>query len=303
MLSIRQLVKVYPGPVAALQGVDLDVESGMFGLLGPNGAGKSTLMKILAGLLEPTSGSVKLDGEDTLADPRRIWTKLGYLPQDFGFYPHLTGQAMLEHLLRLKGVHSPSGLRRYASALLEQVNLASAANRKVKTYSGGMRQRLGIAQAIAGDPRLIIVDEPTAGLDPEERLRFYHLLAELAEGRIVLLSTHIVEDVSVLCSRFAVIRSGKLLALTSPSEARATIEGTIYDGVVEKSAHASLREQHQVIQSLLFEGRHRVRVFAPNGNPPPGFTPSKATLEDAYLVLMRQSSASSAQASLVGASA
>lgn len=300
MLSIRQLVKVYPGPVAALQGVDLDVETGMFGLLGPNGAGKSTLMKILAGLLEPTAGSVKLDGVDIVADPRRIWTKLGYLPQGFGFYPHLTGRAMLAHLLRLKGVHSPSGLQRYVSSLLEQVNLASAADRKVKTYSGGMRQRLGIAQAIAGDPRLIIVDEPTAGLDPEERLRFYHLLAELAEGRIVLLSTHIVEDVSVLCSRFAIIRSGKLLSLTSPSEARSTIDGTIYDGVVDKLELAPLRAQHQVIQSLLFEGRHRVRVFAPNGNPPAGFSASKATLEDAYLVLMRRESA---QASLAGASA
>ncbi|MFN0242341.1 MAG: ABC transporter ATP-binding protein [Planctomycetota bacterium] len=300
MLSIRQLVKVYPGPVAALQGVDLDVESGMFGLLGPNGAGKSTLMKILAGLLEPTSGSVKLDGVDIVTDPRRIWTKLGYLPQDFGFYPHLTGRAMLAHLLRLKGVHSPSGLKRYVSSLLEQVNLASAADRKVKTYSGGMRQRLGIAQAIAGDPRLIIVDEPTAGLDPEERLRFYHLLAELAEGRIVLLSTHIVEDVSVLCSRFAIIRSGKLLSLTSPSEARSTIDGTIYDGVVDKIELAPLRAQHQVIQSLLFEGRHRVRVFAPHGNPPAGFAASKATLEDAYLVLMRQSGANAAQGSLAG---
>ena len=164
-------------------------------------------MRILAGLLEPTSGTVELDGEDLTANPERAWERLGYLPQDFGFYPHLTGEAMLVHLLRLKGVEAPGGTRKLARELLERVNLADAAKRKVKTYSGGMRQRLGIAQAIAGDPRLIIVDEPTAGLDPEERLRFYHLLAELAQKRIVLLSTHIVEDVAVLCPRFAVIRA------------------------------------------------------------------------------------------------
>ncbi len=287
MLQIRDLVKVYPGPVTALQGVNLDVSNGMFGLLGPNGAGKSTLMKILAGLLEPTSGKVTLDGEDILAHPERVWRQLGYLPQDFGFYAHLTGQAMLEHLLKLKGVDAPGGVKKLAETLLAHVNLTYAAQRKVKTYSGGMRQRLGIAQAIAGDPRIIIVDEPTAGLDPEERLRFYHLLAELAEGRIVLLSTHIVEDVAVLCPRFAVIKSGKLVALTTPAEARAEIEGTIYDGSVEKNDLATLRATQCVTQSMLVEGRHRVRVFAPAGAPPPGFTSVKPTLEDAYLVMMR----------------
>ena len=218
MLTIRDLVKVYPGPVTALQGINLDVPPGMFGLLGPNGAGKSTLMKILAGLLEPTSGAVTLDGEDVLTKPERIRQRLGYLPQEFGFYPHLTGEKMLTYLLKLKGVEAPGRAARSSCAeLLERVNLTSAAKRKVKTYSGGMRQRLGIAQAIAGDPRLIIVDEPTAGLDPEERLRFYRLLAELAADRIVLLSTHIVEDVAVLCPRFAVIRKGRLVAQTSPS--------------------------------------------------------------------------------------
>lgn len=287
MLQIRDLVKVYPGPVTALQGINLDVPNGMFGLLGPNGAGKSTLMKILAGLLEPTSGNVTLDGEDILAEPERVWRQLGYLPQDFGFYPHLTGQAMLEHLLKLKGIDAPGGVRQLARTLLGHVNLTYAAERKVKTYSGGMRQRLGIAQAIAGDPRLIIVDEPTAGLDPEERLRFYHLLAELAEGRIVLLSTHIVEDVAVLCPRFVVIKSGKLVAQTTPAEARAEIEGTIYDGFVEKHDLATLRATHCVTQSMLVEGRHRVRIFAPAGEAPPGFASVKPTLEDAYLVMMR----------------
>ena len=177
-------------------------------------------MRILAGVLEPTSGSVSLDGRDVLAEPEALWSVLGYLPQDFGFFPHLTGQAMLEYLLELKGVASGKETRTLAASLLERVNLAYAAKRKVKEYSGGMRQRLGIAQAVAGDPRLIIVDEPTAGLDPEERHRFYRILAELAEHRTVLLSTHIVEDVAVLCPRFAVIRNGQVVAETSPTEAR-----------------------------------------------------------------------------------
>ncbi len=172
-----------------------------------------------------------LDGEDVTETPERVWSRLGYLPQEFGFYPHLTGEAMLAHLLELKGVRSARAERRRSSReLLERVNLAFAAKRKVKGYSGGMRQRLGLAQAIAGNPRLIIVDEPTAGLDPEERFRFYRLLAELAADRIVILSTHIVEDVSVLCSRFAVIRDGRVVALTTPAEARALIEGRICAG-------------------------------------------------------------------------
>ena len=285
MLKIRDLVKVYPGPVTALQGIQLDVGEGMFGLLGPNGAGKSTLMRILAGLLEPTSGKVELDGEDILTEPERVWSKLGYLPQDFGFYPHLTGRAMLEHLLRLKGVDAPGGMKTLVGDLLERVNLSFAADRKVKSYSGGMRQRLGIAQAIAGNPRLIIVDEPTAGLDPEERLRFYHLLAELAEGRIVLLSTHIVEDVSVLCPRFALIRAGRLVAETTPADARAALEGTIYEGSTDKSALQELRQRHHVTQSVLVEGRLRVRIWSSSGEHPAGFSPVKPTLEDAYLVL------------------
>jgi len=187
MLQVSGLVKVYPGPVAALQGVDLDVPAGMFGLLGPNGAGKSTFMRILAGVLEPTSGGVRLDGHDTIADPQWLRERLGYLPQDFGFYAHLTGRDMLLHLLRLKGVSAPGGQGRLADELLRRVNLSFAARRSVRSYSGGMRQRLGIAQAISGNPRLLIVDEPTAGLDPEERLRFYHLLAQLAEDRVALL--------------------------------------------------------------------------------------------------------------------
>ncbi len=296
MLSIQSLVKVYPGPVAALQGIDLEVPFGMFGLLGPNGAGKSTLMRILAGLLEPTSGRVTLDGDDVLARPERLRARLGYLPQDFGFYPHLTGAQMLVHLLRLKGVAANVGHRELAGELLERVNLSYAAGRKVKTYSGGMRQRLGIAQAIAGDPRLLIVDEPTAGLDPEERLRFYHLLAELAEGRTVILSTHIVEDVAVLCPRFTVIRDGRLIAHTTPREARAALDGAIFEGTVTPAELPALRRARTVTQAILVEGRHRVRVHDASRVPPPGFEPANPTLEDAYLVLMRSGGANGAAA-------
>ena len=291
MLSLRALIKIYPGPVTALAGIDLDVAPGMFGLLGPNGAGKTTLMRILAGLLEPTSGSVTLDGEDVVADPSRVRRRLGYLPQEFGFYPHLTGEKMLVYLLRLKGVEAPGGLDRLAAELLERVNLTSAAKRKLKSYSGGMRQRLGIAQAIAGDPRILIVDEPTAGLDPEERMRFYRLLTELAADRIVLLSTHIVEDVAVLCPRFAIIRAGRLVAETSPSAARAAIEGRIFEGRVASGELAALRRERQVIQAVLVEGENRVRVHLPAGEPPPGFRPVAATLEDAYLLRMGQGQA------------
>jgi ABC-type multidrug transport system ATPase subunit len=287
MLVVRDLVKVYPGSVTALQGVSLSVGEGMFGLLGPNGAGKSTLMKIVAGLLEPTSGTVELDGVEVTQRPERVWDKLGYLPQDFGFYAHLTGEQMLAHLLRLKGVESPHGLSKLVGELLERVNLASAAKRKVKGYSGGMRQRLGIAQAIAGNPRLLIVDEPTAGLDPEERVRFYHLLAELAAKRIVVLSTHIVEDVAVLCPAFAVIKNGRLVAVTTPAEASATCEGAIYEGSVDHAHVERVGADHTVLQSMLVAGKTRVRIFVRSGEPPPGFTQARATLEDYYLALMR----------------
>ena len=287
MLCIRGLVKVYPGPVTALNGIDLDVAAGMFGLLGPNGAGKSTFMKILAGLLEPTSGTVTLDRADILDHPESPWPRLGYLPQEFGFYPHLTGEAMLSPLLALKGVEAPQGRKKLVAELLERVNLSFAAKRRVKGYSGGMRQRLGIAQAIAGNPRLIIVDEPTAGLDPEERLRFYHLLSELAADRIVLLSTHIVEDVAVLCPRFAVIRAGRLLTVTTPGEARASIAGHMYEGILDVDDLPRLRSERMVTQAVLMEGRHRARIYEPYREAPAGFAPVPVTLEDAYLVLMR----------------
>lgn len=287
MLEIRELVKIYPGPVAALQGIDLDVAPGMFGLLGPNGAGKTTLMRILAGLLEPSSGKISFDGQNLTGHPERIWSQLGYLPQDFGFYPHLTGERMLAYLLKLKGVSAPGGMKNLCAELLERVNLSFAAKRKLKGYSGGMRQRLGIAQAIAGDPKLIIVDEPTAGLDPEERLRFYGILSELAADRLVLLSTHIVEDVAVLCKRFAVIRNGRLIAETTPMDARAAVEGSVYEGQVRPDAFELLKATYCVTKSHLVEGHTRVRIYAPDEEAPPGFVPVPATLEDFYLVMIR----------------
>jgi ABC-2 type transport system ATP-binding protein len=286
MLTIGKLVKIYPGGVTALQGVDLEVPAGMFGLLGPNGAGKTTLMKIVAGLLEPTSGEVNFAGTDVLKNPMSVRADLGYLPQDFGFYPNLTGEQMLIYLLRLKGVDSPSSLKELAGELLERVNLGFAAKRKVKGYSGGMRQRLGIAQAIAGNPKLIIVDEPTAGLDPEERQRFYRILAELASDRLVLLSTHIVEDVAVLCPRFAVISRGRLVAVTTPTEARARLTGRIHEGRGTNEQLLGIRERYLVTQAILVEGENRVRIHVTDGDPPAGFCAVEPTLEDAYMTLV-----------------
>ncbi|MFN7802621.1 MAG: ATP-binding cassette domain-containing protein [Planctomycetaceae bacterium] len=288
MLSIQGLVKIHPGPVAALRGVDLAIGEGLFGLLGPNGAGKSTFMQVVAGLIEPTAGRVLLDGHDIVQDPRYVHQRLGYLPQDFGFHPDLSGLAMLELLLKLKGITGPSGRRALALELLDRVNLAPAAKRRVAGYSGGMRQRLGLAQAIAGDPRVLIVDEPTAGLDPEERHRFYRLLAEMGSQRIVILSTHIVEDVATLCPRMAVIRGGEVVADTTPRAAREAIANSIYEGLVNPGDMPAFAGQWRVLSSVLTEGTtNRVRISLPAGDPPPGFHPVQPGLEDAYLVLMR----------------
>jgi ABC-2 type transport system ATP-binding protein len=288
MLAIQNLSKTYPGGVTALHGISMDIPHGMFGLLGPNGSGKTTLMRILAGLLEPTAGRVLLDGDDIVQHPDRIWPRLGYLPQYFGFYPALSGRAMLRHMLELKGVSHPEGMDALCEALLQRVNLAHAANRAVKTYSGGMRQRLGIAQAIAGRPDLLIVDEPTAGLDPEERTRFYQLLAELAESCTVLLSTHIVDDVAVLCPRFAVMRYGRVLTITTPRDARDALTHTMFEGQVDRLTLATLATRYVVTQAYLVEGHHRVRIHAPNHDVPSGFNPVAPTLDDAYMLLTHE---------------
>jgi ABC-2 type transport system ATP-binding protein len=293
MLRIRELTKVFPGSVAALTDVSLDVAPGMFGLLGPNGAGKSTLMKVLSSLLSPTSGQVRLDEVDVLKHPEYVKERLGYLPQDFGLYPHLTGRKMLEFLLDVKGVRAKRSTRDLADALLAEVNLSYAADRKVGTYSGGMRQRLGLAQAIAGDPRLVIVDEPTAGLDPQERQRIYRLLSELGKSRIVILSTHLVEDVAVLCPRFAVLRAGRVVTRTSPSEARKNIDGHIFEGSVTEDALANIYAAHTVTQAFLVEGKMHVRVYLRSGEPPTGFVSAPATLEDAFFLMMTDGEQSS----------
>lgn len=246
-------------------------------------------MNAVAGLLEPTSGSITLDGADIVKDPRIVRRQLGYLPQDFGFFPDLTGIAMLELMLKLKGVDGPGGRRKIAQALLERVNLAHAAKRKVSGYSGGMRQRLGLAQAIAGDPRLVIVDEPTAGLDPEERHRFYRLLAELAKNRIILLSTHIVEDVATLCPRMAVINAGRVVIDTTPRGARVAIDGHMFEGFIADAELDEFARANSVTSAILSEGStNRVRVHCVDAaRAPAGFELSLATLEDAYLVAIR----------------
>jgi ABC-2 type transport system ATP-binding protein len=288
MLKIKQLTKVFPGSFAALTDVSLDIGSGMFGLLGPNGAGKSTLMKVLSGLLAPTSGQVSLDDIDVLKRPEYVKERLGYLPQDFGLYPHLTGRKMLEFLLEVKGVRAKTSTRELADSLLAEVG----------TYSGGMRQRLGLAQAIAGDPRLVIVDEPTAGLDPQERQRIYRLLSELGKSRIVILSTHLVEDVAVLCPRFAVLRKGRVVALTSPSEARRALSDRIFEGCVTEEVLANIYAEHTVTQAFLVEGKMHVRIYLESGQPRSdyGFTSVPGTLEDAFFLMMTEAAPKGAQA-------
>jgi ABC-2 type transport system ATP-binding protein len=287
VLSIRGLRKRYPNGVHALRGVDLEIPPGMFGLLGPNGAGKTTLMKIAATLLEPDGGSMEMDGVDLLADRRRTRRLLGYLPQDFGFYPVLTAEQTLDYFAKLKGVVDYRERWALIGALLERVNLSSAARRRVGEFSGGMRQRLGIAQALIGDPRLVIVDEPTAGLDPEERGRFYALLSEVASaGTTVVLSTHIVSDVSSLCATMAIIRAGEIIAACTPAEALLEIAGSVWEATLSRADADRLSSSLQLLSTGMHDAGVRVRVFAGEGRPGDAFTPVPATLEDYYLGLV-----------------
>src|SRR6185312_14137131 len=228
MLTIRDLSKTYPNGVRALQSVSLDIPNGMFGLLGPNGAGKSTLMRTIATLQDPDSGSIKLGDLDVLADKPGTRRVLGYLPQEFGVYPKVTAEAMLDHFAVLKGVTARGERRDLVDALLKQVNLFEVRKRKLGGFSGGMRQRFGIAQALIGNPKLVIVDEPTAGLDPEERQRFLNLLAEIGERVVVILSTHIVEDVTELCPRMAIIAEGRVRLAGEPRETIRSMEGRVW---------------------------------------------------------------------------
>ena len=284
-LHIEHLSKTYPGGVQALKDVSLTVPTGMFGLLGPNGAGKSTLMRTIATLQEPDAGAISLDGMDVLAQKEDVRKILGYLPQDFGVYPRVSAEEMLTHLAVLKGLTSRGERKEAVEALLHQTNLWEARKRKLGTYSGGMRQRFGIAQALLGDPRLVIVDEPTAGLDPAERLRFLNLLSEIGENVVVILSTHIVEDVSDLCSRMAVISQGEVLLQTAPQEAIADLHGKVWEKVVDKRSLPSLEEEHRVISTHLWAGRTVVHVFSEE-DPGEGFQAVEADLKDVYFTAL-----------------
>jgi ABC-type multidrug transport system ATPase subunit len=289
MLVIRELKKTYPSGVQALKGITLEVSSGMFGLLGPNGAGKTTLMKILATLLEPDSGSAEMNGIDLIADKPGTRKMLGYLPQEFGLYPTLTAEQMLDYFAKLKGVTDKKQRRALIDALLERVNLSSARKQRLGGFSGGMRQRLGIAQALIGEPELIIVDEPTAGLDPEERVRFHNLLAETASDRaIVILSTHIVSDVSNLCSRMAIIRQGAILVSCTPRQAVDQLKESVWEATVPREKVSAIKSRCQVISAQMYDGLTRLRVISKHERPGEEFTAATPVLEDYYFDLVSQ---------------
>ena len=286
MLSISHLSKTYANGVRALRDVSLEIPNGMFGLLGPNGAGKSSLMRTIATLQEPDEGSLRLDGLDLLADKLATRRLLGYLPQEFGVYPKVSAEAMLEHFAVLKGVVAKGERRDLVEALLRQVNLWDVRRRKLGTYSGGMRQRFGIAQALIGDPRLVIVDEPTAGLDPEERNRFLNLLAEIGERVVVILSTHIVEDVTDLCQRMAIIGQGQVLLSGEPHEAIHALEGKVWRRSIDKAELDGYRARMNILSTRLAGGRTLLHVLA-NERPEAGFEPVAPDLEDVYFGRLR----------------
>jgi len=289
MLTIRELTKTYPSGVQALRDVSLTISAGMFGLLGPNGAGKTTLMKILATLLEPDSGTAQMNDVDVINDKHATRTMLGYLPQDFGLYPSLTAEQMLDYFAKLKGVLERKERSLLVDTLLERVNLHDARKQRLSGFSGGMRQRLGIAQALIGQPQLIIVDEPTAGLDPEERIRFHNLLSETAgEEAVVILSTHIVADVSSLCSQMAVIQKGAILASTTPQQAIDELKDSVWEATVPREQVAALKSEHQVISSQMLGGQARLRVISKGERPSEEFTPATPVLEDYYFDLVNQ---------------
>ncbi|MCY1009860.1 ABC transporter ATP-binding protein [Nannocystis pusilla] len=280
-LTVRDLCKTYPNGVRALKRVSLQISTGMFGLLGPNGAGKSTLMRTLATLQDPDSGSVEFDAFDVLAHKERLREVLGYLPQEFGLYPNLSAETILDHFAVLKGVTDRRERAAQVRALLEQTNLAPAARQAVGGYSGGMKQRLGIAIALLGRPRLVIVDEPTAGLDPTERHRFLDLLAEIGQDIVVILSTHIVEDVHELCENFAIISHGEVLYSGSPTAAVAGLRGQIWRRMVTRAELPELQRALHVIATRFVAGRPLVHVHHPE-SPGPGFEPVEPDLEDVY---------------------
>jgi ABC-2 type transport system ATP-binding protein len=289
MLSIQHLTHVYANGVRALDEVSLEVPAGMFGLLGPNGAGKSTLMRTIASLQSPTSGQVRFEDIDVIAEPEKLRRTLGYLPQDFGVYPRVSAADMLDHMAILKGVSNARDRKQTVEALLAQVNLWNVRNKAIAGFSGGMRQRFGIAQALIGQPRLIIVDEPTAGLDPEERNRFLNLLADIGERVVVILSTHIVEDVADLCPRMAIIAEGRIIATGAPADLTAALNGRIWKKTIPREELVAHRNTHNVISTRLFAGRTVIHVLA-DAQPDPGFAPIDGSLEDVYFSTLSASS-------------
>jgi len=281
-LIINSLSKTYSNGVHALKDVSLTLSNGMFGLLGPNGAGKSSLMRTIATLQEADKGSIFLDDLDVLKNKTQVRQLLGYLPQEFGVYPKISAERMLDHVAQLKGVGNSNERKELVLALLEKVNLFKDRKKHLGTYSGGMKQRFGIAQALIGDPKLIIVDEPTAGLDPAERNRFYNLLSQLGENTIVILSTHIVEDVSTLCSNFAIICQGEVLYAGDPDTAVKELEGKIYSKAINQAEIQYYRDVYNVISTQLKVGKLHIRVLAGTDAPQDGFVPASPNLEDIY---------------------
>jgi ABC-type multidrug transport system ATPase subunit len=285
MLQIQNLSKRYPNGVQALKDVTLAIGPGLFGLLGPNGAGKSTLMRTLATLQEADSGTATLDGIDVLKDKDAVRRLLGYLPQEFGVYPKVSALELLDHLALLKGLRERRKRREAVAALLQQVNLYAVRKKPLGSFSGGMKQRFGIAQALLGDPRLIIVDEPTAGLDPQERVRFQNLLSDIGQNVVVILSTHIVSDVSDVCHDMAVLDAGEVRLQGDPLEVVKRLDGKVWQTIVAKEKVEELQKQLPVISTRLLAGRSVVHVFA-DAKPAPEFEPVAADLEDAYFAVI-----------------
>ncbi len=283
-LTITNISKIYPNGVRALKNLSLTIGNNMFGLLGPNGAGKSSLMRTIATLQDPDSGTIDLDGVNVLTQKDAVRKILGYLPQEFGVYPRMSAVDMLNHLAILKGVTVAGERKEMVDALLQQTNLWDVRKKALSTYSGGMKQRFGIAQALLANPRLIIVDEPTAGLDPAERNRFLNLLSSIGRDVIVILSTHIVDDVRELCPRMAIIASGEVLLEGSPSEALAALEGQIWSKVVTTDEELrAIEAELQVVSTHLVGGQHEIRVFSP-ASPGSGFHTVPSGLEDVYFL-------------------
>jgi len=288
-VTISGLSKTYPNGVQALKNVSLSIGNIMFGLLGPNGAGKSTLMRTVATLQEPDSGSIHVDDLDVLAQKNEVREILGYLPQEFGVYPKISALDMLQHLAVMKGVTSPRERKEMVDAILQQTNLWEVRKKALSTFSGGMKQRFGIAQALLANPRLIIVDEPTAGLDPAERNRFLNLLSSIGREVTVILSTHIVDDVRELCPRMAIIANGELLLEGAPGDTLAALNGKVWSKVVSSDDELkALESQMHVISTHLIAGQHEVRVYC-DSSPGEGFQPVDSELEDVYFLnLSRQ---------------